>query len=62
MGGYLRDVNDDAWTLGALYLTFKTEDAPQRAYPLREVLNGWRWIVRAGAAWYLMPHDLRAVL
>ena len=35
-----------------------TEDAPQRAHSLREVLNGLRWIVRAGAAWRLMPHDL----
>jgi transposase len=25
---------------------------------VREVLNGLRWIVRAGAAWRMMPHDL----
>ena len=35
-----------------------TADAPQRAYSLREVFDGRRWIVRAGAAWCLMPHDL----
>jgi transposase len=35
-----------------------TEDAPQRAHSLREVFNGLRWIVRAGAAWRLLPHDL----
>lgn len=28
------------------YLTLMTEDAPQRAHPLREVFNGLRWIVR----------------
>jgi transposase len=30
----------------------------QRRWPLREVLNGLRWIVRTGAPWRLMPHDL----
>jgi transposase len=34
------------------------EDAPQRVYSLREVFNGLRWIVRAGAPWRMMPHDL----
>ena len=40
------------------YLTLMTEDAPRRAHPLREVFNGLRWIVRAGATWRMMPHDL----
>jgi len=34
------------------------EDAPQREHPLCEVFNGARWIVRAGASWRMMPHDL----
>ena len=42
----------------APYLTLITEDAPQREHRLREVFNGLRWLVRAGAAWRLMPHDL----
>jgi len=33
------------------------EDAPQRDYPLREVVNGLRYIVRRGEAWRLRPHD-----
>jgi hypothetical protein len=32
------------------YLTLMTEDAPQRDHSLREVFNGLRWLVRAGAA------------
>jgi transposase len=44
--------------LVAPYLTLITEDAPQREHRLREGFNGLRWIVRAGAAWRLMPHDL----
>lgn len=35
-------------------------DDPRRCatHSLREVFNGLRWIVRAGASWRLMPHDL----
>jgi transposase len=35
-----------------------TEDAPQREHPLREVKSGVRWLVRTGAQWRMMPHDL----
>lgn len=34
------------------------EAAPQRKYELREMLNALRWIVRAGAAWRMMPNNL----
>ena len=34
-----------------------TDDAPQRHHDLREVFNALRWLVRAGAAWRLLPHD-----
>ncbi len=55
---YPSDVSDDEWAFAAPYLTLMTEDAPQREYPLREVFNGLRWIIRAGAPWRLMPNDL----
>jgi transposase len=55
---YPSDVSDDEWAFVAPYLTLMREDAPQRDYPLREVFNGLRWIVRTGAEWRLMPHDL----
>ena len=55
---YPSDVSDDEWALVAPYLTLLPEDAGQRRYPLREVFNGLRWIVRAGAPWRLMPNDL----
>src|SRR5512146_645019 len=55
---YPSDVNDDEWAFAAPYLTLMTEDAPQRNYALREVFNGLRWIVRTGASWRMMPHDL----
>ena len=55
---YPSDVSDDEWAFVAPYLTLMTEDAPQRDYSLREVFNGLRWLVRAGAPWRLMPNDL----
>src|ERR671915_384072 len=55
---YPSDVTDEEWALVAPYLTLMTEDAPQRTHSLREVFNGLRWIVRAGATWRMMPHDL----
>jgi transposase len=55
---YSSDVSDDEWAFAAPYLTLMTEDAPQRVHNLREVFNGLRWIVRTGASWRMMPHDL----
>ncbi len=55
---YPSDVSDDEWAFIAPYLTLMSEDAPQRDYSLREVFNGLRWMVRAGATWRMMPNDL----
>ena len=52
---YPSDVSDAEWELVAPYLTLMTEDAPQREYPLREVFNGLRWMVRSGATWRMLP-------
>ncbi len=55
---YPSDVSDEEWAFVAPYLTLMTEDAPQRDYPLREVFNGLRYIVRGGIPWRMMPNDL----
>ena len=55
---YPTDVSDEEWAFVAPYLTLMSEDAPQREHSLRKVFNGLRWMVRAGAAWRMMPHDL----
>lgn len=55
---YPSDVSDEEWAFVAPYLTLMREDAPQRDYELREVFNGLRWLVRTGAPWRMMPHDL----
>src|ERR671918_1189329 len=55
---YPSDVSDEEWMFVAPYLALVREDAPQREYDLREVLNGLRWVLRTGSAWRYMPHDL----
>jgi transposase len=55
---YPSDVSDEEWVFVAPYLSLMIEDAPQREHSLREVFNGLRWIIRAGASWRMMPHDL----
>ena len=54
---YPSDVTDAEWALAAPYLTLMAEDAPQREYGLREVLNALRWLVKTGGQWRMMPHD-----
>ena len=41
----------------APYLTLLREDCRERRYPLREVFNAMRLMVRAGAPWRLIPHE-----
>jgi transposase len=55
---YSSDVSDEEWAFVAPYLVLLAEDAGQCRYPLREVFNGLRSIVRTGAHWRMMPHDL----
>lgn len=55
---YPSDVSDDEWAFVAPYLALMIEEASQREHSLREVFNGLRWLVRAGATWRMMPHDL----
>ena len=51
-------MSDEEWAFVAPYLTLLPEDVSQRKYDLREVFNGVRYIVKTGAHWRLMPHDL----
>lgn len=55
---YPSDISDEEWSFVVPYLRLLREDVPQRHHSLREIFNGLRWIVRAGAPWWLMPNDL----
>jgi transposase len=55
---YPSDVSDEEWVLIAPYLALLPEDAGQRTHALREVFNGLRYIIKTGAQWRQLPHDL----
>ncbi len=55
---YPSDVSDEEWAFVAPYLTLMGEAAPQRKYPLRDVSNGLRSMLRTGAPWRTLPNDL----
>jgi transposase len=52
------DVSDAEWDFCRPYLVLMKEDAPQRDYPMRELFNALRHIVRCGCQWRMMLHDL----
>lgn len=54
---YPSDVTDEEWAFIAPYLVLMKEEASQREYPLREMFNALRWMVRAGASWRMMPNN-----
>jgi len=54
---YLSDTPDGEWEFLAPYLTLMREDAPQRDYPLRELFDALRYVVKTGCQWRFLPHD-----
>ena len=56
--GYPSDVDDETYLFLLPYLVLRPEDAVQRKYPLRAVLNALFWMSRTGAQWEFLPNDL----
>jgi transposase len=56
--GYPSDVSDAEWEFLLPYLTLMREDARQRGYPLRDLFNAVRYLVKTGCPWRFLPHDL----
>ncbi len=54
---YPSDVTDAEWEFVLPYLTLMREDAPQREYPLRELFNALRYVIKTGCQWRFLPHD-----
>ena len=55
---YTTDLTDEEWQILKPLLPSDKAGGRPRKYPLREVLNGIQYVLRAGCAWRLMPHDL----
>ena len=54
---YPSEVSDAEWEFLAPFLTLMSEDAPQRKYPMRDLFNAVRYVVRTGCPWRYLPHD-----
>jgi transposase len=55
---YTSDLSDEEWQILEPLLPPEKLSGRPRKYPLREVINGIQYVLRAGCAWRLMPHDL----
>jgi putative transposase len=55
---YTTDLTDEEWQILKPLLPPANSGGRPRKYPMREVLNGIQYVLRAGCAWRLMPHDL----
>lgn len=55
---YPSDVSDAEWEFLVPFLTLMREDAPQRDYPMRDLFNAMRYVVKTGCQWRYLPHDL----
>jgi transposase len=54
---YPSDVTDAEWEFLLPYLVLMREDAPQREYPLRDLFDALRYVVKTGCQWRFLPHD-----
>jgi putative transposase len=55
---YSTDLTDEEWQILKPLLPPEKTGGRPRKYPMREVINGIQYVLRAGCAWRLMPHDL----
>jgi putative transposase len=55
---YTTDLTDEEWQILKPLLPPDKAGGRPRKYPMREVMNGIQYVLRAGCAWRLMPHDL----
>jgi putative transposase len=55
---YTTDLTDEEWQLLEPLLPPEKAGGRPRKYPMREVMNGIQYVLRAGCAWRLLPHDL----
>ena len=54
---YKSDLDDETYLFMLPYFLLAPEDAHQRVYSIREMLNAALWIGRTGSQWAYLPHD-----
>jgi putative transposase len=55
---YQTDVTDAGWRVIAPQLPKPRATGRPRQWPMREIINGFFYITRAGCSWRLLPNDL----
>jgi transposase len=55
---YQTDLTDSEWRVIAPHLPKPCATGRPREWPMREILNGIFYVVRAGCMWRLLPNDL----
>jgi putative transposase len=55
---YPTDLTDEQWERLAPYVPAAKPGGRPRRVDIREILNGIWYVLRAGCAWRLLPHDL----
>jgi putative transposase len=55
---YPTDLTDDEWRVLAPLIPPAKPGGRPRSVDVREVVNAMRYLLRAGCAWRLLPHDL----
>jgi hypothetical protein len=55
---YQTDLTDAEWRVIAPHLPKPCATGRPREWPMREILNGIFYVVRAGCPWRLLPNDL----
>lgn len=54
---YSTDLTDAEWQILAPLLPAEKPGGRHRLYQMREIINALRYLLRAGCAWRLLPHD-----
>jgi transposase len=55
---YQTDMTDEEWHVIEPYLPATNVTGRPRAWPMREIINGIFYVMRAGCPWRLLPSDL----
>lgn len=54
---YSSDLTDAEWQILEPLLPAEKSGGRHRLYPLREIINALRYLLRSGCAWRSLPHD-----
>jgi transposase len=55
---YPSDVTDEEWIFVLPYLLLSKEDNLRRRHGLRDIFNAYRYLLRSGCGWRMLPGDL----